>query len=160
MSAVTLEISLLEAANLTDLMVQFEDLLGEDAASDPAIARLVPDAYPDDPDAAREFRSLTQDDLLGRRLDDVRVVRHSLRHEGRQLAARELDRAQAEDVLVIPLDAGTSGAWLRTLAALRLVMAERLGIIDDEGYDDSDPRFGVYEWLGYRLEGVVQALAR
>lgn len=160
MSDVTLEMSLLEAAHLTDLLAQFEDLLGPDATSDPAIARLVPDAYPDDPAAAQEFRSLTQDDLLARRREDIGVVRHSLRHDGERLDPGALDRAQAEQTLLVRLDARTSGAWLRALAALRLVMAERLGITDEDADDDGDPRFGVYEWLGYRLDGVVQALAR
>ena len=25
-------------------------------------------------------------------------------------------------------------------------------------YDPDDPRYGVYEWLGYRLEGLLQVL--
>ena len=49
-------------------------------------------------------------------------------------------------------------AWLRTLTALRLVIANRLGIeSDDDTHDPEDPRYGVYDWLGYRLDGLVRA---
>jgi hypothetical protein len=40
---------------------------------------------------------------------------------------------------------------------VRLVMATRLGITTEEEQDD-DPRFGVYNWLGFRLEGLLQAI--
>ena len=51
---VVLELTRMEAAHLAGLVTQFAELL-EDAAStagDPAIARLVPDAYADDDAAA------------------------------------------------------------------------------------------------------------
>ena len=43
------------------------------------------------------------------------------------------------------------------LAAIRLVLATRLGIRSEEDHDEDDPRFGIYDWLGYRLDGLVQA---
>ena len=43
------------------------------------------------------------------------------------------------------------------LAAIRLVLATRLGIRSEEDHDVDDPRFGIYDWLGYRLDGLVQA---
>jgi hypothetical protein len=154
---VSMELTLLEAAHLTDLVAQFEELVQERAADDPAVRRLVPDAYRDDPEAAAEFRGLTQDDLLSRRATDAGVVRASLRKDGRELDPALLDRTEAEDSLVVELGPETAGAWLRTLAALRLVLAERLGIADEE-QDDDDPRYGVYEWIGYRLDILVRAL--
>ena len=153
---VSMELTLLEAAHLTDLVTQFEELVHERAADDPAVRRLVPDAYRDDPDAAAEFRGLTQDDLLTRRATDAAVVRASLRNDGRELDPALLDRTEAEDSLVVELGPDMAGAWLRTLAALRLVLAERLGITDAE--QDDDPRYGVYEWIGYRLDILVGAL--
>ena len=48
-------------------------------------------------------------------------------------------------------------AWLRTLTAVRLVIATRLGITSEEEQDD-DARFGVYNWLGFRLDGLLQAI--
>jgi len=50
-------------------------------------------------------------------------------------------------------------AWLRTLAAVRLVLATRLGIGDADEHLDGDPRFGIYDWLGYRLDGLVRAMS-
>lgn len=156
-SRVTMEIALLEAAHLSDLVGQFEDLLHGPVDADPAVRRLVPDAY-EDPQAAAEFRDLTQSDLIARRLADAGIVRASLRRDGEDLIAASLDRAEAEDVIVVTLDGEGIAAWLRTLTALRLVMAERLGISSLEHGDEDDARFGVYEWLGYRLEGLLQAL--
>jgi hypothetical protein len=50
-------------------------------------------------------------------------------------------------------------AWLRCLAAIRLVLATRLDIRSEDDHDVDDPRFGIYEWLGYRLDGLVQAVS-
>ena len=67
----------MEAAHLAGLVTQFAELL-EDAddapPDDPAIARLVPDAYADDAEAAQEFRDLTERDLLDRRRRMPRAV--------------------------------------------------------------------------------------
>ena len=156
--SITMELSLLEAAHLSDLVGQFEEVIAERDESDPAVRRLVPDAYPDDDDATTEFRRLTQDDLLSRRAADAAGVRASLYRDGMELDLAELDRASAEDILVVELTPELAGAWLRTLAALRLVLAERLGITEEDQDAEGDARFGVYEWIGYRLEILVRAL--
>ena len=49
-------------------------------------------------------------------------------------------------------------ALLRTLAAIRLVLASRLGVDDEDTHDNDDPRFGIYDWLGYRLDALLTAL--
>lgn len=157
--SVVLEITPLEATHLAGLVDQFADLLAasEDAepTRDPAVLRLVPDAY-EDADAAREFRDLTEGDLLSRRRSDAAAVLATLA----PLVSGSDDQDDPDLLRQRPLalDAGEAGAWLRTLAALRLVLATRLGIADEADHDDADPRFGVYDWLGYRLEGLVQAL--
>ncbi|MFJ6679286.1 DUF2017 family protein [Microbacterium sp. NPDC091382] len=153
-----MELTLLEAAHLSDLVGQFEELVTSPDRSDPAVRRLVPEAYADDAEAAAEFRRLTQDDLLSRRAADAAIVRASLRCDGHDIDMHQLDRAAAEDALVVDLTADAAGPWLRTLAALRLVLADRLGITDEDQRSDGDARFGVYEWIGYRLEMLVQAL--
>lgn len=161
-AGVHMELSVLEAAHLTDLVAQFAELLAEttDDGSivDPAVARLVPDAYRDDAASADEFRRLTQDDLLDRRRDDSTLVLLSLQRDGIALQPVDVDRVDAESTLVIELDPPAVAAWLRTLTAVRLVLATRLGIVTDDDHYDDDPRFGVYDWLGYRLEGLLQAL--
>lgn len=159
---VVLELSRFEALNLAGLVTQFSELLDESGGSsdDPAIGRLVPDAYPDDEAAAREFRDLTQRELLDRRAADAATVVASLRDaaaipgEGEDPAP---DEAALTETAIVPLDQDEVAAWLRTLAAVRLVLASRLGIEDEDDHDDDDPRFGVYDWLGFRLDGLVRA---
>jgi hypothetical protein len=159
---VVLEITRMEAVHLAGLVTQFADLLTEapDTTSttpdDPALARLVPDAYAEDPDAAREFRELTQRDLLDRRSTDAATVLASLHSVSGPTLVTDEEEALTT-IAVVELDAETLACWLRTLAALRLVLASRLGIVDEADHDDSDPRFGIYEWLGYRLDGLVRA---
>jgi len=159
---VVLEMAKLEAAHLTGLVEQFLDLLEEPSIpttpSDPAVARLVPDAYPDDSEAGVEFRSVTQGDLLQRRRSDAETVLADLDDDGARLVVEELDDSAATTAMTVRLDSERAAAWLRTLTALRLVLATRLGITHEHDHDPDDPRFGVYDWLGFRLEGLLQAL--
>lgn len=161
MSAVVLELSVIEAAHLSDLVAQFQTLLDgpidDERMDDPALARLVPDAYRDDVDAASEFRRLTQDDLLDRRRDDAATVAATLLCDGEILRPDAVTEENATDEFEITLDDAAVSAWLRTLTALRLVLATRLGIADDTDRLDH-PRFGIYNWLGYRLEGLLEAI--
>ncbi len=156
--ALTMDITRIEALHLRELVAQFVDLLSEGGTDDPAIARLTPSAYPDDPDAAREFRSVTERDLLRRRADDAGVVLADLAVAGDVTEVADLPMEEAVEGLVIRLDPDRAASWLRTLNAVRLVLAERLGIKREEDVDDADPRFGVYEWLGYRLDELVRAV--
>lgn len=157
---VIVDITRLEAAHLARLVDQFSELLRDSVpeASDPAIARLVPPAYTDDDAAEREFRSLTRFDLLDRRSADAAVVRASL-HRASVIPDDPDDPALHERV-ALRLDPGVADAWLRTLAAVRLVLATRLGVTAADDHDPGDPRFGIYEWVGYRLDGLVAALDR
>lgn len=149
---VLLPLARIEGRHLADLVDQFADLLHEtEAEHDPGIARLTPDLYPDDPDASAEYARATADDLLDRRIADARVVRAGLQNfvDGDGDDLDPLDVVIAEDDL---------DAWLRALAALRLVIATRLGVTEGaDDHDPDDPRFGVYDWLGYRLDGLIEA---
>ena len=152
----------MEAAHLAGLVTQFAELL-EDAASaagDPAIARLVPDAYSDDAEAAQEFRDLTEGDLLERRRQDAGAVLGSLSEAAALPDDAEPDDEVLMELVELRLDTEALQAWLRTLAAIRLVLATRLGIRSEDDHDVDDPRFGIYDWLGYRLDGLVQAARR
>lgn len=157
---VVLELSRLEATHLAGLVMQFAEVLeetGDATPDDPAVLRLVPDAYTD-PAAAREFRELTQRELLERRAEDAATVLESLRGTAAEDASTLADDGSAaDDTALIRLDSSQLHAWLRTLAAIRLVLASRLGIVEEEDHDEDDPRFGVYEWIGYRLDGLVRA---
>lgn len=161
MIPVTLEVTLIEAAHLTDLVNQFAELLSESAAdaafADPAVARLVPDAYADDAEAASDFRRLTQDDLLDRRRDDAATVARTLLHDGAALRTDTLADEEAMRTMEVTLGRPEVDAWLRALTALRLVLAVRLGITDDADRL-THPRFRIYHWLGSRLEGLLEAI--
>lgn len=159
---VILEITRIEVAHLSALVTQFLELLeaSDDAhpADDPAIARLVPDAYRDDPTAAQEFRDVTQTDLLARRIDDAGVLLSTLREVELVPGDAALDDPRFAEVVSITIDADESRSWMRTLTAVRLVLAERLGIRSEDDHTEDDPRFGIYDWLGYRLDGLVHAV--
>jgi len=119
--------------------------------SDPVIARLFPDAYPEDPGASADFRRFTQARQRDTRLAEAEIVLTALRDSD---AGRH-----PVQVRVIELD-----AWLKTLTAVRLSLAVRLGIetaSDAEELDqlpDEDPRlyiYRVYEWVAYLTENLI-----
>jgi hypothetical protein len=133
------------------------DGLGDDTPparpDDPALARLFPDAYPDDPDATAEFRRYTQADLTAERRRRANV------------ALETLDRIKGGGRLsLIPVEAA---AWLGALNDLRLVLGTRLEITSDDqepgqDFGPSDPRTAyvpVYYYLGYLQETLVEALS-
>ncbi|GGO61382.1 hypothetical protein GCM10010910_09060 [Microbacterium nanhaiense] len=147
MTHVILTLTRVEAAHLADLVGQFQTLVTE-SDGDPAVERLTPDVYPEDADASGEFRRATRDELLGRRAHDAATVAADLA----RIEPASVDEALSPvDVSIADLE-----PWLRTLSAVRLVLASRLGITDDGEHDEDDPAYGLYEWLGYRLEGLVQ----
>ncbi|WEK59729.1 MAG: DUF2017 family protein [Candidatus Microbacterium colombiense] len=146
----------LEGVHLVQLVDDLADLIGADRdLDDPAVARLTPSPYPDDADAAKDFATSTRDEILDRRHHDAQTVGEALREfrtdteslpEGTALATRE-----------IVIDSADVDAWMRTLTSLRLIIATRLGITSDDDHDPDDARYGIYDWLGYRLELLIQA---
>ena len=154
---VVMEISGLEALHLAGIVGQFRDLVVDAGREDdPAVLRLLPDAYPDDDAASREFRRLTGADMLDRRADDARTVLHTLGMDG-----GDLDPGSDPDTTItVALGEGEARAWMRTLSAVRLVLATRLGIQNEDDHRPGDARFGIYDWIGFRLDGLVTALDR
>jgi hypothetical protein len=117
---------------------------------DPALARLFPDAYPDDVEAADEFRRFTQMSLRDTKLAHARTVLASLERSGSKLTLGEPE----------------AQAWLGSLNDLRLTLGSRLDLTEDNhGYFDSlpedDPSFvlyHVYDWLTFLQETLVQSV--
>ena len=120
------------------------------APLDPALARLLPDAYRDDPDAAGEFRRYTEQSLRSAKQETARTVLDTLPADGGPV---KLSRDQAQ-------------SWLRALNDVRLTLGVRLGVTEEfedewRQLDPLDPRataFEVYAWLGDVQESLVQAL--
>jgi hypothetical protein len=130
---------------------------------DPVLARLFPTAYPDDEEAAGEFRRFTEGTLRdGKARNAVQIID--------QLEEAGLPPELDEDGLSIDveLDREQAGAWMRSFTDIRLALATRLGVEEgDEDYwrslPDEDPRSHVheiYEWVGYLQETLVAAMSR
>jgi hypothetical protein len=137
----------LERELLTNLATQAIALFTGDAEDgDPAVARLFPDAYRDDADAAHEFRRFTQDSLAERKLANAQALINAVAETGE-----------------IELGASAQQAWLRALTDIRLILGVRLGIEadDDTGSEETDADLmvrDIYDWLGYVQGSLVEAL--
>ncbi|MEV4881006.1 DUF2017 domain-containing protein [Streptomyces cyaneofuscatus] len=140
--------------------------------SDPALARLFPDAYggPDGPapegkseeelrELSAEFRRFTENDLRSRKREDALAM------------VRTLDALSPAGGggAVLTLTADECRSWLGSLNDLRLTIGTRLDVSDeDEGEDgslyrlpDGDPRKPMvmaYLWLGALQETLVETL--
>ncbi|KAB2363267.1 DUF2017 domain-containing protein [Actinomadura montaniterrae] len=156
-----------EAALVRALMEQLVTLLGDvpgedgELASvgiaenavkpdDPVLARLFPDAYREDGEAAGEFRRYTEMGLRDGKREAARTVLDALKDPGSDIV---LDQEQAQ-------------IWLRALNDVRLALGTRLDISEEwyeeaEQLDPRDPRtpmFAAYDWLTMLQEGLVRAL--
>ena len=160
------------AARQVDPLASLLDFQGPvDPPDDPVLARLLPDAYRDDDEAAADFRRYTEQGLREGKVRNARALIDTLHDGGLPEAdegAEHLADDDRDDVVEVVLDAETSQAWLRCLTDLRLALATRLGIEDEddrrwERLADDDPRaqmYDIYGWLGYLQETLVLALPR
>jgi Domain of unknown function (DUF2017) len=121
---------------LRDLPRQLKDLLAQ--SDEPALRRLFPPAYIDDPKKEAEYRRLVGDDLL----------------EGRRAA---LD-TMAATVDATVLDEQQITAWLSSLNDIRLVLGTQLDIGEEDQPVDS-PIHQVYYYLTMLEDAVISALA-
>jgi hypothetical protein len=128
---------------------------------DPVLQRLLPDAYRDNPDDSAEFRRFTESALTSAKVANAETVLSTL-------AAGGLDLADESGTPIeIELGPDEAQAWLRALTDIRLSLAVRLGIENEEDamlLDKSSDQALVamsdlYDWLGYVQETLVQALS-
>jgi Domain of unknown function (DUF2017) len=116
----------------------------EDPTSDPAMARLYPPAYLDDPIRNLEYERLAGDDLTSQRLASIGAMDGSI----------DADRLSEVQLL----------AWLGVSNDLRLVLGTRLEITEEMTEDDfapDDPRtstFALYAYLTWLVDAIVRAL--
>jgi hypothetical protein len=132
-----------ERAILRNVVPQLQELLGGDLA-DPALRRLFPTAYADDPEKDREYHALVRDELADRRRASIELVLATV-------DARELTEEQLT-------------AWMHAVNDLRLVLGTRLDVSEDTDPepDPADPEAALvvlYGYLGYLLDSIVTALA-
>lgn len=113
-------------------------------SDDPAVARLLPDAY-DDPDDARDFRRFTENDLRQSKMQHAMTVVEEIERSGEKVAVTSTD------------------SWLGLLNDARIAIGTRIQISEDNheelaGLPDGDPRSGlfhVYDWLTFLQESLV-----
>jgi hypothetical protein len=160
---VTARFDVAEIALIGELSTQLTELLTERSDDDPALQRILPDAYPDDPEASAEFRRFTADGLVERKLANASALLASI---GSATAAESAVAGTASTststnggVATLRLDPPTVQAWLRSIGDLRLTIATRLGIEQDgdEGSPD-DPMADLYDWLGYLQGSLVDVV--
>ncbi|MFI1966016.1 DUF2017 domain-containing protein [Streptomyces pathocidini] len=170
----SLAVQLIELVGPGDEPVEGEDPLASlfaegpsEPPSDPALARLFPDAYggpdvkPDDEESrafSAEFRRYTENDLRTRKREDALAVIRSL----------DALTVAGEGGAVLKLSPEESRRWLGALNDLRLAVGTRLEVADDEEdagelyrLPDSDPRKPMvmaYLWLGGLQESLVETL--
>jgi len=145
-----------EAQVLRQCMAELAALLADHPdPDDPAVERLFPDVYPEDPEAAAEFRRFTEADLKASKLNQAKTVLSDLLDSGGEVRLAD----------------GQADLWLRALTDIRLALGTRLGVqdetdieseIDDAvGRNPTSPRVGqlsVYAYLTYLQESLVGAL--
>ncbi|WP_051297910.1 DUF2017 domain-containing protein [Brevibacterium album] len=110
---------------------------------DPALLRLLPDVDSSDPERSAEFRRLTETDLREDKLHRIRVVLESL---------RTAEVRPASGARTAELDRDTALAWMRVLTDVRLVLASRLEITDEE---DAERILSGTEEHGDAVEAVI-----
>ncbi|MFE4794587.1 DUF2017 domain-containing protein [Streptomyces sp. NPDC056708] len=164
----SLAVQLLELIGPGDEPAEGEDPLAalfaegpSEPPTDPALARLFPEAYGDEGTEVRaasaEFRRFTENDLRTRKRDDALTV------------VRTLDALSiTEDGdAVLELTGDECRNWLGALNDLRLTIGTRLEVSDDDEagslyrLPDSDPRKPMvmaYLWLGALQETLVETL--
>jgi hypothetical protein len=173
--AVQVVLSREEASALAALAAQVATMLGDDgsptaasadpleamvglttepveAPEDPALRRLLPDAYADDT-MSGEFRRLMDGELRRLKTEALDEMRGAV-------------EASAEAGVKLRLAPQQAESWLQALNDIRLVLGTRLDVTEDLedrwaqiGPDDPmAPLLAAYEWLGWLQESVVQAL--
>jgi hypothetical protein len=129
------------------------------APEDPVLARLFPTAYPDDEEAAGDFRRFTEATLRDGKAAAASSVIETLEEAG-------LPPEPEDGIFIdVELDPPTAMTWMRSFTDMRLALATRLGVAEgDEEFwaslPDDDPRaqvHDIYDWLGYLQETLVHA---
>jgi Domain of unknown function (DUF2017) len=159
--AIVASFSPVEAQLVATLAAQLEQLLSERATAgddplpglimggatsvpdDPALARLLPDAYAD-AEQASEFRQLTERGLATGKVANARFVAESI-GTGR-----------------VELDVAGAQRWMRSIGDMRLTLAARIGIEDDDSLiaddDETLAMYEVYSWLAGVQDSIVRCL--
>ncbi|MFV0461761.1 MAG: DUF2017 domain-containing protein [Nostocoides sp.] len=135
-------------------------LPGPGGTRDPALSRLLPTGHRHDEKAAAEFRAMTEQSLIRRKIDNLTLAMDALR--------RGADQGHPDRVVLRPAQAT---AVLLALTDVRLVLADRLGIATEAEAEamheilrtghPNDPRVpaaAIYDFLSWLQESLSLAL--
>ena len=130
---------------LVHMFGELRDVLMQADTSDPALRRLFPAAYHDDPERDAEYQELMRSELVASRLTAISRVVEVIGTGDR-------------------LESGDMDLFLQALNALRLLLGTMLDVAEDDadpGSDDPDDpsaaQAHLYSYLGWLLEGAVAA---
>jgi hypothetical protein len=130
---------------LADLCRQSRELLqAEDPSSDPAVARLFPGAYKDDPLRSLEFEQAVGETPKNGKLEALATLE------------RTADQPELTEDEILQ--------WMGALNDMRLVLGTRIDITEEsteDDYPEGDPNrdaFGVYVYLTWLEDGILRAL--
>lgn len=142
-----------EARILISLGDQLSQLYADGLAGDPlaeqALTRVLPDAYRDDEEAAAEWRELSRRGLIERKAGFAAAFTGPLRAV-----------ANSTTPTAVTLTEGEAIDWMRAIGDLRLILAERLGIVvdGDEGQGGPEGAAELYAWLAWMQDDLVRVL--
>lgn len=151
-AGVSLRFQAAEAALLSDLADQVDSMLLLGSPDDPALARLLPNAYPDDAEAQRDYARYTRSSLIESKRAAAQLVRDATASVG--------DGEQDAEV-VVELDESDAWVWLTFLTDLRLILNERVGAIEastPEQDERDDYLAAAYDWAGYLQGSMLEVL--
>lgn len=144
-----------DATLLANLATQVAGLVAgrDELEGDPAIERLLPDAYRDNEGYAAEFRRFTESDLADEKVRSALTMAETL-----------TPPADSNAGVRVTLDRDAAYDWMRSFTDIRLALASRLGIVDETSpiIVDQETQFtlAVYNWLGGLQWSLVKAIDR
>jgi hypothetical protein len=109
----------------------------------PVLARLLPDAYRDDPAAATDFRRYTDGELRRTKRANAELLLATLPEEG---GTFDLDRDEVD-------------SWLGALNDMRLAIGTAYDVQEDTDLEESDEAaLHIYGWLGFLQESLLSCV--
>lgn len=131
-----------ERTVIGELLSQLEQLVAD--PNNPAVRRLFPTAYPNDPERNQEYVQLMHEELSASKIAAIATAQNLL---------------QSDE----PLTEGEVMAFMQVVNSLRLVLGTLLdvGENDDELPDPDEPNaasWHLYAYLGWMLEWIVEEL--
>jgi hypothetical protein len=125
---------------LPHLGAEVEALLGSD---EPAVRRVFPTAYPDDPEREAGFQALVRGELIDRHRAGLALITETI----------DADRLTADEL----------ATWMTTVNAMRLILGTVLDLDDETEpeFADDDPRAPTHQFyvvLSVLLGDILEAL--